>query len=212
MERAMCELPTREFLDALASASPTPGGGGASAHMGALAAALSAMVAHLTLGKKRYEQVQDQIEQLLQDLDHERALLLQFIDDDARVFEPLAAAYRMPSASPEEQAAKEAAMQVALIGATEVPLAIMRHCARVIDCADTAAHIGSRLALSDAGVSAVCAKAALLGASLNVRINVASMNDPSQAQSYVEDMEALIADYTRKADATFDFVVKELSA
>ena len=114
------------FIDELASAAPTPGGGGASAYAGALAAALASMVGNLTVGKKTYADVEDEVRASLARLDALRARLVALVDEDARAFEPLAAAYRLPKATPEEQAAKNAALQQALVGASDVPLAIMR--------------------------------------------------------------------------------------
>ena len=142
------------FIDELASAAPAPGGGGASAYAGALAAALASMVGNLTVGKKTYADVEDEVRASLDRLDALRAHLIALVDEDARAFEPLAAAYRLPKATPEEQAAKNAALQQALVGASDVPLAIMRAVAEVVDEADYLAHHGSKMARSDAGVAA----------------------------------------------------------
>ena len=152
------------FIDQLASAAPTPGGGGASACVGALASALASMVGNLTVGKKTYADVEDDVRASLDRLAALRARLLALVDEDARAFEPLAAAYRLPKATPEEQAAKNAALQQALVGACDVPLAIMRAVAEVVDETEYLAHHGSRMARSDAGVAAAFARAASDGA------------------------------------------------
>ena len=164
-----------EFVEALASKAPTPGGGGASAYAGALASALASMVGNLTVGKKKYADVEERMRAELVELDDTRAHLLSLIDEDARAFEPLAAAYGMPKDTDAERAAQNAALQKALVGACEVPLEIMACCLQVIESCVFVARHGSVLALSDAGAGAVLAKAALMAASLNVVINIGSM-------------------------------------
>lgn len=198
------------FIDDLASSAPTPGGGGASAYCGALASALASMVGNLTLGKKKYATVEEEIAAVMAQLSEKRAQLLDLIDQDARAFEPLAQTYRMPSTTPEEQQAKHAAQQAALIDAIEVPLAIMRTCADVLDLTDVMAKKGSRLAVSDAGVAAVFARAAIEGASLNIFINVASLEDSAQAQAYERAARDLIAENQTKAQALFAYVCDEI--
>ena len=199
------------FIDELASAAPTPGGGGASAYAGALAAALASMVGNLTLGKKTYADVEDEVRASLARLDALRARLVALVDEDARAFEPLAAAYRLPKATPEEQAAKNAALQQALVGASDVPLAIMRAVADVVDEADYLAHHGSKMARSDAGVAAAFARAASDGASLNIFINAASLDDAAQAARYRGEAESLAARTRERCDELFDFVKTSVS-
>lgn len=199
------------FIDELASAAPTPGGGGASAYAGALAAALASMVGNLTVGKKTYADVEDEVRASLARLDALRARLVALVDEDARAFEPLAAAYRLPKATPEEQAAKNAALQQALVGASDVPLAIMRAVADVVDEADYLAHHGSKMARSDAGVAAAFARAASDGASLNIFINAASMDDAAQAARYRGEADSLAARTRERCDELFDFVKTTVS-
>ncbi len=198
------------FLNELASKAPTPGGGGASAYCGALAAALGSMVGNLTVGKARYAAVEEEMRFALAELEDVRVRLVELVEEDARAFAPLAEAYRMPRATSEEAAAKEAAMQAALIGACEVPLEIMRQCMAVIELSHLMAQKGSRLALSDAGVSAAFAKAALQGASLNVRINLSSMADGERACAYRDEMDDLLARGCALADEVFSSVVADL--
>lgn len=200
------------FIDQLASAAPTPGGGGASACVGALASALASMVGNLTVGKKTYADVEDDVRASLDRLAALRARLLALVDEDARAFEPLAAAYRLPKATPEEQAAKNAALQQALVGACDVPLAIMRAVAEVVDETEYLAHHGSRMARSDAGVAAAFARAASDGASLNVYINVASMDDADLAARYREETDALAARTRARCDDVFGFVKTAVSS
>lgn len=199
------------FLDDLASAAPVPGGGGASAYMGALACALASMVGNLTVGKKTYADVEDDVRASLARLDALRGRLVELVDEDARAFEPLAAAYRLPKATPEEAAVKNAALQQALIGACEVPLAIMRTVAEVVDEADYLAKHGSKMARSDAGVAAACARAASEGASLNIYINCASLDDAGRAASYREETDRLAACTRERCDELFAFVKQAVS-
>lgn len=194
------------FLDELASKAPTPGGGGAAAYCGALAAALGSMVGNLTAGKPRYAEVEAEMRSELDRLDAARARLVALVSEDAAAFAPVAAAYKMPKATPEEAAAKENALQAALTGACEVPLEIMRQCAAVLDSCEFMAHHGSRLAVTDAGVAAVFAKAAVQGARLNVLINVELMSDAVQTRAYREEADGLARAACEKADAVYVYV------
>ena len=199
------------FIDELASAAPTPGGGGASAYAGALAAALAAMVGNLTVGKKSYADVEDEVRSSLVRLDALRARLVAYVDEDARAFEPLAACYRMPKETSEEQAAKNAALQQALMAACEVPLAIMRTVEAVVDEIDFLARNGSKLARSDAGVAATFARAAIEGASLYIFINAASMVDEERAANLRDEALALVEAARVRCCSLFDFVMHEIA-
>ena len=198
------------FLNDLSKKAPTPGGGGASAYAGALAAALSSMVGNLTTGKKTYAAVEDQVQERLAVLEAMRGTLVGLIDADAEAFKPLAASYGMPSSTEEEKAAKNAALQAALTDACAVPLQIMDVCAAVVDQADFMAHNGSKLAVSDAGASAILARAAARAASLNVFINTASMADREMAARFEQQADALISATDEKGQAVVDFVMSAI--
>lgn len=200
----------RTFIDELASSAPTPGGGGASAYCGALASALASMVANLTVGKKKYADVEADMIVMLEKLATVRERLLELVEEDAEAFKPLAAAYRMPKSTPEEEVAKNAALQAALADACEVPLEIMRTCARVVEMSEFLAQHGSRLALSDVGVGALFAKAALNGASLNVFANVVSMDDKERAGAYRHEAITLMNVWSERADMVFARVLNEI--
>lgn len=199
------------FIDELASKAPTPGGGGASAYAGALASALASMVGNLTVGKKTYATVEADVIDVLDQLATVRAQLLELVDEDARAFEPLSAAYRMPKATSEEVAVQHAALQTALVRACDVPLEIMRRVSEVVEMADYLAHFGSKLARSDAGVAAAFARAASDGASLNIYINAASMDDQATAARYRGETDALAARTRKRCDELFDFVKDAVS-
>ena len=161
----------QSLLDDLASSAPTPGGGGASAVGGALAAALGEMGANLTTGKKRYADVQDRIDEIIDELGALRTRLLELVAADAAAFEPLSRAYGLPRESEEERALRDEIMEAALRAASVPPYKIMETLVEVIDRLEELARIGTRIAVSDAGVGAAFAGAALKGASLNVFIN-----------------------------------------
>ncbi|MEC4184377.1 cyclodeaminase/cyclohydrolase family protein [Adlercreutzia sp. R21] len=199
-----------EFIDALASKAPTPGGGGASAYVGALASALASMVGNLTVGKKKYADVEERVQSELLELEATRLRLLELVQADADAFAPLAAAYGMTRGTDEEAAAQKAALQAALVDACEVPLEIMRQCVQVVESCVFLAKHGSVMAVSDAGAGAVLAKAALLAASLNVRINIGSMDDAARAAAYRDEMDDLIAAGSALADDVYDDVVRRL--
>ncbi len=199
------------FLDELASKAPVPGGGGASAYAGALAAALGSMVCNLTVGKKKYADVEEEICAARTRLDHARSLLVSLIEADAEAFTPLANAYGLPKDTPAEQEAKEAALQEALIDACEVPLDIMRALSGVSRDIEIVARCGSRLAVSDAGVAAVFTKAAVQGAAFNVYINIAAMSDTARANQYREETNALMSEVGACCDAIYASVMEEVS-
>ena len=200
----------QDFINELASKAPTPGGGGASAYCGALATALASMVGNLSVGKKTYAAVEDEVKEALAQLEEQRNKFVELIDKDAQAFEPLSRAYRLPRATSEELAHKNKVMQQALVGATEVPLEIMEICAQVITTSKFLAHNGSRLALSDVGVAVLFAKAALKGASLNVYANASSMANEAQARSYIQQADCLIEEYGALADELYEYVIKEI--
>lgn len=202
-------LDTR-FLDELASSAPTPGGGGASAYGGALAAAAASMVGNLTLGKKKYADVQDEVQATLERLEVLRKRLLELVEADAEAFKPVAAVYRMPQGTPEEKAAREAAMQVAVVGAIEVPLEIMTTCAGVMQECRFLAYHGSRLALSDVAVAVEFARAAAYAASYNVDINLNSLSNVDQVKQYETSVEEILSDLDAKADILRGYIKKEL--
>lgn len=194
------------FTDALASKAPVPGGGGASAMAGALAAALGSMVAHLTIGKKKFLDRDAELKEALADFDACRAELLALIDADAEAFAKLAATWSMPKETGEQQAARHDAEQRALDAACDVPMRIMRVCVRVVEIDAYVAHNASRLALSDAGASAILAKAALEAASLNVYINTSLMDDEEKARALEDESDAMVEAAGRMADEISAYV------
>ncbi|MCD8096926.1 MAG: cyclodeaminase/cyclohydrolase family protein, partial [Lachnospiraceae bacterium] len=192
-----------EFVDVLASKAPVPGGGGASALVGAIGMALGNMVGSLTVGKKKYADVEADIVALKEKATALQADFLHLVEADAEAFEPLAKAYGMPRETEEEKAEKARVMAIVLKDACAVPMEIMEKCCEAIDVIEEFAAKGSALAISDAGVGVCFCKAALLGASLNVYINTKSMADKEYAASLNEKADKMIADYSKKADEIF---------
>jgi len=194
--------PCDEFVDVLSSKAAVPGGGGASALVGAVGIALGAMVGNLTVGKKKYADVEGEILELLDKASALQAELLRLVDEDAVVFEPLSQAYGIPKEDP----TREKVMEDALKLACTVPMDIMRLCARAIELHDEFAKKGSVLALSDAGVGAIFCKSALQGASLNVYINTQSMTNRNYAGSLEAEADAILGKYCVMADDVFNSV------
>ena len=199
-----------DFVEILSTKAPVPGGGGASALVGALGTALGNMVGSLTVGKKKYADVEADIIALKEKAEVLQKDFLRLVEEDARVFEPLSKAYGMPKDTEEERAEKARVMEIVLKDACSVPMEIMRKCCEAIDLIEEFAAKGSIIALSDAGVGAAFCKAALLGASLNVFINTKSMANRDYAESLNAEANEMIATYSAKADAVFHNVNERL--
>ena len=187
------EQPVTQFLDELASSAATPGGGSGAAIMGALGAALVSMVCNLTIGKRNYAEVEPEMRSVLHDAEALRQRLADMVAEDIDAFNGLMAAYGLPKQTDDEKAARGVAIQHALRAATEAPLACARACAEVIKLSMRAAEVGNRNVISDAGVGALAAQAALRSAALNVDINVPSLQDQAFAQACRDEMDALLA-------------------
>lgn len=199
----MIEKTVTAFTEELASPAPVPGGGGASALAGAIGISLGDMVGELTTGKKKYADVEEDIQALMKRAQALRVKLLGFVDGDAEAFAPLAKAYGIPKDDPTRGAVMESALQVAC----SVPMDILRTCADAIDIIGEFAAKGSRLAVSDAGCGAILCKAAMQAASLNIYINTKSMKDRALAQALEAEADALLSGYAQKADDIFNSVM-----
>ena len=189
----------RNFVEALASSSPAPGGGGAAALVGAIGAALGNMVASLTIGKKKYAAVEAEIAELKTKCDALQQELLSQVEADELGFLPLAKAYAIPKDDP----AREDTMEEALLLACQTPLEIMQLCCEAIDCMAVFAEKGSRLAVSDAGCGAILCKAAMQAASLNVFTNTKMMKNQATANGLNAMTVAMMDKYCPIADQIF---------
>ncbi len=182
----------QEFLDELASNAPTPGGGSGAAVMGAIGAALISMVCNITIGKKGYEEVEDDMKDVLKQAEVLRDSLTDMIRADVEVFDRLMAAYGLPKETGEEKAARSEEIQASLKEATDVPLNCARACAEAIDLCRAAAEKGNLNVVSDAGVAVVAADAAMKSAALNVYINVGSIKDKAFAEERSTELEKIL--------------------
>ena len=204
----LLEQKTTDFLEQLSSSAPIPGGGGASAAVGAFASALGLMVTNLTVGQKKYADVEEEILEIREKLEQKKQDLVRMVDEDAEAFEPLAKAYRMPKETEEEQAEKEKVMEAALKNAAEAPLCIMKTIVDTMEMIQVLGEKGSRLAVSDAGVAILFAQAALEGASLNIFINTKMMKDQEEAERLNYLADQLIATGKELKEKTYDAVLK----
>lgn len=191
------------FLDALASKSPTPGGGGASALAGALGAALCTMVGNYTVGKKKYADVEADVKALMDEAEALRARLLSLVDADAAAFEPLSRAYAIPRDDP----GRGEVMERCLRAAAEPPMEILRLSCRAIDLHQAMLEKGSAMVISDVGTGAVLCRGALYGAWLNVRVNTGSMADRAYAEALNAEAGALAETYGKKAEQVYESVM-----
>ena len=178
------------FGEVLASGSPTPGGGCAAALSGALAAGLAAMVARTTAASKSFADRADRMNQIAAEADRLRGELLDLVDEDARAFDQVLAAFRMPKATPDEQAARTEAIQQGYVSAVRPPMLVCTLSLRVLELALQTAEEGNPSAASDAGVAALLAAAALEGGALNVQINLGSIKDETFRATQAERVRA----------------------
>ncbi|HEY3315076.1 MAG TPA: cyclodeaminase/cyclohydrolase family protein [Bacillota bacterium] len=205
------ELSCQKFISELGSKAPVPGGGGASALVGSLGAALGSMVCNLTIGKKAYREVEEEIKGVLAETTALQNELLVLVDRDAEDFKPLAAAYGIKAETPEEKENKARLMEQALKTASGVPLKIVELAHASLKHLDVLAEKGSKLAVSDAGVGAAFARSALVGGKLNVMINANMMKDRAYADEIMARTNRLVEEGTTLADKVYDKVVKRLS-
>ena len=192
----------RKFVEVLASNEPAPGGGGAAALVGAIGTALGNMVGSLTVGKKKYAEVEAEIIALKAKCDALQTELLNQVEADDEGFVPLAKAYGIPKDDPN----RDAILEDATITACAVPMHIMELCCEAIEYIAVFAAKGSRLAVSDAGCGAVCCKAALQAASLNVFINTKSLKNREVAEEMNAKANGMLTKYCAMADEIFNEV------
>lgn len=214
-KKARCKLMIKDdsvqtFLDELAGKASTPGGGSAAAIMGAMGAALASMVANLTLGKKKYESVQDDMEKLLEQTESLRGQLTEMINADVEVFNKVMGAYGMPKETDEEKSTRSSAIQAALKEATDVPLECAKLCAEVIRLCEPMAEKGNTNVISDAGVAVLAAYAALRSAALNVYINIGGIKDEEFAEDRRKQLEQTLEGMGGLTDEVYDLVKSKL--
>lgn len=195
-----------EFVQVLASRAPVPGGGGAAALTGALGVALGAMVGNLTVGRKRYAAVEEDVRAMLGRAQELQNHLLELIDRDAACFEPLSRAYGIPREVPGRTEALEAATR----GACDAPLEIMRCCCAAIELLEEMLEKGSVTLISDIGCGALCCKAALESAALNVFVNTRALADREEAKGLECEVHTMLEQSSPKAEAVANKVLCRL--
>ena len=195
----MLELKINEFLDRLESSDAVPGGGGASALAAALGASLGTMVGSLTVGKKKYADVEEDIKALMAEMTELSDHLASCVNKDAELFAPLAEAYRIPKDTP----GRDEILEKCLKDAASVPFEMVVLSCKAIELLEEFAAKGSKLVVSDAATGAVICKGAMLGAAVNVRVNTRLMKDRDYAAELDSKTEALIGEFSKRADAVF---------
>jgi glutamate formiminotransferase/formiminotetrahydrofolate cyclodeaminase len=196
------------FLAAVASSDPAPGGGSVAAYAGALAAALTKMVAGLTLGKKKYAQVESEIAEVASSAATLLEKLQGLVASDAAAYNGVSAAYKMPKSNETEVDARKQAITTTLLAAAEVPMETARACAGVADLAATVAAKGNSNAITDAGVAGLLADAGCRAAAWNVRINVASLDDRTRGEALVLEANELVERTSRRTHEISEAVEK----
>lgn len=186
--------PLKTYLDDAASGKPAPGGGSVSGCTGALGAALVSMVGNLTLGREKFAGVEQDMQDLVARSEGARANLERLLQEDTTAYNGVIAAYRLPKGTEQEVAARTAAIQAGLLVAANVPLEICRVALEVCRLSRTAAQLGNPQAVTDAGIGAVLGEAAVVGAALNVKINLGSITDAAFVESAAAEIETLQAE------------------
>jgi len=186
-------LSVKEFIDKVTGNDPVPGGGSVSALNGSLAASLAAMVANLTVGRKKYAEVNDEMEQISARMTEQSAKLLADVDRDAEAYDRVFAAFKLPKETDEEKAVRKEAIQRETKYAAEVPMEVARTASELLPMIDAAARRGNSNAVTDATVAMMCARTAVIGALLNVRINLTSITDEAFVKTMTEEADRLEA-------------------
>lgn len=191
MDKDWKELTLEEFSDALASAAPVPGGGGACAYVAALGVALGRMVAALTTGKEKYAETQDELDEIIERLQAKQEEMINGIEDDAQGFLPLAEAFALPRENQAQIQHRQMMIEACLIDAAKTPIELMRKIAPVVYDLERLTEIGSSLAISDAASGIILCRAAADAAMLNVYINTRLMSDRMKAINLIQEAKAV---------------------
>ena len=204
------EITSRELIQEVASKAPVPGGGSVAALVGALGAALGNMVASLTVGKKKYAEVEEEMQEMIVQIREIQDTLLDLVERDIETFEPLSKLYGVHPETRHEKHKHEIEMEKALHEACMVPMDIIRECGRAIELSREFATKGNRIAVSDAASSAVLCKAAMQAASLNVYINTNMMKNKKVADKLNGRCASYIVYYSGLADGVFGYTANRL--
>jgi formiminotetrahydrofolate cyclodeaminase len=198
----------KDFLDEVASSSPAPGGGSVAALSGSLSAALSSMVCHLTIKKKKYEDVRDEIHLILTKCESLRNELTELIDKDTAAFNQVMDAFKMPKDNDEQREQRKRSIQLALENATHSPLKIAQLCYDILNLNIVIAEKGNVNSITDTGVSALLANTGIESAALNVRINLGSIKD----EKFIEETEKELKEIEENAEELTNKIMKIVKA
>jgi len=210
--RPLIEMGTAAFVDLTSTDAPVPGGGSVAALAGALASALAAMVANLTVGKKGYKQVSEEMKAIAEHAQIHKDVFLRAVDDDAAAFDSVMAAFRLPSSTDSEAAQREQQVQVATRRAIEVPLSVLIRCGEVLDVIAPVAEHGNVNSVSDAGVAALALRTAAGGAFLNVRINMPGITDKDYVTTTMDEANGALELVNQRCDTILAMVNARLEA
>ena len=199
-----------QFIHEVAGKAPVPGGGSVAALVGALGAALGNMVASLTVGKKKYADVEEEMQEMILEIREIQAKLIDLVEKDITIFEPLSKLYGVHPVTAKEKREHDITMEKALYEACMVPMDIIRECGRAIELSQEFATKGNRIAVSDAASSAVLCKAAMQAASLNVYINTNMMKNKKKANELNGRCAKYIVYYSGLADGVFGYTANRL--
>ncbi len=206
----LAEMQVTEFVNLMASDAPAPGGGSAAALEGAVGAALTAMVCALTVGKKKYADVQELAVESQKKAEELKARFVDVMDRDTEAFNAVSAVFAMPKETDEQKAARKAAMQEALKGCTKTPFEMMQLACETLELTRSLVGRLNASAASDLGCSALSLRAAIQGAWLNVLINISGINDEAFAAEYRKNGEALLAKALPLADEIYAEILKTM--
>jgi formiminotetrahydrofolate cyclodeaminase len=185
----LMDMTVREFLDLLSSDAPAPGGGSVAALSGTIAAALLAMVCRLSIGRDEYREYGDELRSVLEKAEEIQSELSELVDRDTNAFDQVMAAYRLPKTTKQERSLRNKAIQKAFRTATEVPLAVAKHCCTLLRLAVKIARKSNKNAISDLGVSGQCSYGATLGGLMNVKINVPGIKNEAYTSKIISEID-----------------------
>jgi formiminotetrahydrofolate cyclodeaminase len=202
----------QEYLNDLSSNSPTPGGGNVAALCGVLASCLGTMVCNLTIGKKKYADVETEMIEIKNKLDIYQKEFLDLASQDNEAFDKVMAAFKLPKESESEKEIRSNQIEEATIGAAEIPGNVIKHCREILPLLKTISAKGNKNSISDAGVSVLLIKSAAQGAYLNVLINCASLGNQTIANEIVKRTNILIDEIEKEAGNIYEKIIKSISA
>lgn len=208
----LIDLTVKEFLNKVAGHDPVPGGGSIAALNGAIATALTAMVANLTIGKKGYEAHEELMKHIAEVANEQMPLFSADVDKDSEAYNGVFNCFKMPKTTDEEKAARSAAIQEATKHAALVPMQVARRAAELMDIISDVAHLGNQNAVTDACVAMMSCRSAVLGALMNVRINLGSLKDAEFVRQMKEEADRLEHEACEKEKQLLNAVKQELES